>query len=227
MKKFTAAILCAVLMFTVGGIAFGWGLDSIKSIVPGAGNGGLTKSDIDAYLNLSKKADDLQQSSIDNLATIMVNKETLAEIERRKKATQSILDPKEKEAAMTRIMVDEEAALKKASDAKDAQEKMGKLDENQKRLAGVATSNLFLSALTNKASLDLATGIVKKAQSNPASAVAYATELPKIKDAVVGLPGKIDKTYTLVNKLISLNKANNIEVVLPKSASDKPQEIPI
>jgi hypothetical protein len=212
-------------MFTVGGIAFGWGLDSIKAVATGGGSGGLSQSDVDAYLNLSKKADDLQQSSIDKLSSILLNKETLAEIERRKKAAQSIMDPKEKEAALANIMVDEEASLRKAADAKDTQQKIAKLDENQKKLAGAATSNLFLSALTNKASLDVATGIVQKAQSNPASAVAYATQLPRIKDAVVSLPGKIDKTYTLTNKLISLNKTNNIEVVMPKSASDKPKDV--
>jgi len=221
MKKVVVAILCAVQMFAFGGFVYGWGLDSIK---PAAlGGGGVTKADVDNYFSLSNKADDLQQGSVDSLSKMLLNKDTAAEIERKKKAAEAIQNPQEKQAAMKQIVEDEQAALITMNDDKASQQKLANLDEHQKKLVGAATSNLFLSALLNKSAVDVATGIVQKAQANPASAVGYATELPKIKDAVVALPGKIEKTYTLANQLMKLAKANNIEVAMPKTASDKPQ----
>jgi hypothetical protein len=227
MKNWTVAILSAALMITFGGMAYGGMFDAVKSAVSGGGGGGLKKTDVDTYFKLSKKADGLQQGSIDKLAGMLLNKETVAQIERKNKAAQSIQDPKEREAALNKVMIEKEAAVEQAANSKEANQKLAQLDVHHKKLAGEAICNLFLSALTNKSACDVATGIVQKAKASPTSAVAYATELPKIKDAVVSLPGKIEKTYTLGNQLVTLAKANNVEITIPKSASDKPQEVDI
>jgi hypothetical protein len=227
MKKMMVVISCMMLTFVFGGLANAGMFDSIKSVVPGGGSGGVTQTDIDAYFKLSNKADDLHQGSIDNLGTMLLNKDAKAEIDRKKNALTSIQDPKEKEAAMNQIKEDQQAEIEKQLNSKDSESKLAKLDDHQKKLAGAAISNLFLSALVNKSAVDVATGIVQKAQANPVSAAGYATQLPKIKDAVVSLPGKIEKTYTLGNHLVKLAKTSNIDITIPKTASDLPQEVPI
>ena len=223
MIKMKVVIFCAMQMLAFGGLAYGWGLDALKPST--STGGGVTKTDIDSYFNLSKKADDLQNGSINSLAKMLLNKESSAEIDRKMAAAKAIQDPKEREATMNKISADTQATIVKAANDKVAQQNLKNLSDDQKKQASGAISNLFLSALGNKSAVDVATGIVKKAQASPTSALSYANEMPKIKDGVAALPGKIEKTYTLANQLLKLAKNNKIEVTIPQSASDKPQEV--
>ena len=125
---------------------------------------------------------------------------------------------------MQKLHADEEASLEQAANGSDAEAKLAKLDDHQKKLAGAAISNLFLSVLVNKSALETAKGIVQKVKASPTAAAGYATELPRINDAVVSLPGKVEKTFTLANQLGKLAKTGKIEYTMPKSASDKPVE---
>ena len=224
MKKIILAMVL-ILIIAVSTTGYAGMFDSIKSAIPGTGGSGLSRGDIDAYFQLSKKADDLHQASIDSLSQMLVNKDAADQIDRKMKAAQATQDPKEKEAAMKQVLTEKEALLEQQLNSKDSEEKLAKLDANQKKLAGAAISNLFLSVLINKSAVDVAKGIVQKAQANPSAAVGYTTELPRIKDAVVVLPGKIEKTYTLGNQLLKLAKTGNIEVTMPQSATDKPVEV--
>lgn len=150
MKKISVVFFCALQMFAFGGLVYGWGLDSVKTAALGGGSGGVTKADVTNYFNLSKKADDLQQSSIESLGKMLLNKETKAGIERKKKAAEAIQDPKERQAAMNQVIVDEQAELAKIQDDKASEQKVANLDENQKKLVGSATSNLFLFSVSKQ-----------------------------------------------------------------------------
>jgi ABC-type antimicrobial peptide transport system permease subunit len=200
--------------------------DAIKSIAP-EGATGISKQDIQLFFDFSKKADDLQQSSVDKLASMLLNKEESEKIERELKAAQAVQDPKEKEAAIAKVHRDKANTVEQAAKSKMGELKMASLDNNQKKLAGAAISNLFLSTLANKSALETAQGVLQKLKSSPAAAVSYATELPRIKDAVVALPGKIEKLFSIANHLVKLAKSNNIAVTIPKSASEKAQEVDI
>lgn len=225
MKKKTMVFMCAALIAGSGG-AYGFGFDALKAAVPGGGGAGsVSKTDIDSFLNLSKKADELQNGAVQALAKMLLNKDDSAAIDRKVAAAKAIQNPQERESALTKVLADTQAEVEKAANDKAAEQKLKNLSSDQKKQAKGAVYNLFLSALGNKSAVDVATGIVKKAQSNPASVLTFAKEMPKIKDGAASLPGKVEKTYTLANKLVKLAQTSKIEVTIPKSASDAAQEI--
>lgn len=224
MKKIAVVAMC-LTMSVSGSLVYGGMFDSIKSAATGGGSGGVAKTDIDSYFTLSQKADDLQQGSIDALSKILLNKEDVAKIERSMEAAKAITDPKEREAAINKVKEDSQAACEKAANEKESQKKLAALSDDQKKQAGGAISNLFLAVLNNKTAVDVAKNIAQKAQSNPVSVASFSSEMPKIKDGATNLPGKIEKTYTLATQLVKIAKDNKIEVPMPKSASDKAQEV--
>jgi vacuolar-type H+-ATPase subunit I/STV1 len=203
--------------------------DAIKGAAPGgkAGSTGsaLSRQEIDAFFDLSKQADNLLQRSVNSLSRILLNKDEIDRLDRQRQEVEGIKDPKEREAAVTKVNEDRRATVAKAAESKEAQEKVGKLDDKQKKLAVDSIYNLILSGLKNKACVQLASGISQKAQANPMSAANYSTELPRIKDAAVLLPDKAEKTFALGNNLVKLAKSGNIEPVLPKSDLEPAKEV--
>lgn len=228
MKKWTATLVSAAVITLSGSLVYGFGLPSTKMAMPGGGGGaGISKADIDSFLTLSTKADSLQNAAIQALGKILLNRDAVDAIDRKVAAAKAVQNPQESESALKQVMADAGAEIEKAANDKDAAGKLKNLSNDQKKQAGSALHNLFLSALTNKAAVNVATGIVKTAQANPMAAASYATQLPKVKDGLASLPGKVDKTYTLGNKLVQLAKANNIEVSMPTSEKAPAQEIDV
>lgn len=225
MRMKTLVVFCILQVVVFCGMAFGWGLDSVKSASSGGGSGSLTKADIDSYFALSKKADDLKDGSINALDKILRNQDDVAKTERDLSAANEIKDPKEKEAAVNKVKADQQASIEKAANDKNAQQKLASLSKDQKKQASASISNLFLAALTSKSAVEVAKGVVQKAQASPVSAAGFATEIPKIKDGLSAIPTKIEKMYTLANQLMKVAKGSSVEVTIPKSAADKPQEI--
>lgn len=233
MKRLLIGTMISVTVLIMSGFVYAGIMDSVKgstksvtSAVPGVG-GGLSGGDIETVFRLSKSADDLEQRSIECLNKMLLNKESIEKIDREKKAAQGIKNPKEKEAALIKVRRDQAALLEQETNNKQVGAKIAQLDEKQKKNAGAAIYNFFLSGLMNASAVAAGKGVVNNATSNPAAAATYATQIPRIKDLVASLPVKVEKNYTLSNKLMKLFKTSNVAITMPKSASDKPKPIAI
>lgn len=227
MKKLTMAAVLATMIVTCSGISFAGMFDALTGSPATGESKGLSKALFDNYFGLSKKADDLQQGSLDKLSKMLLNKDDSEKFDRRNKEINAIKDPKEQESAKAKFLEDSQAAIAKVDESKATETKLKSLSADQKKLVGASISNLLLSALVNKSAVDVATGIVQKSQANPASAISFANDLSKIKEAVATLPGKIEMTTSLGNKLVKLASTNKIEVAIPKTATQEPQDVPM
>ncbi|HOF57626.1 MAG TPA: hypothetical protein PLA81_01060 [Syntrophorhabdaceae bacterium] len=205
------------------GIVFGGPFDMMKS--KGGGGGTVSRGDLDNLYKYVADADKLLQDSINISSKILLNKDELQQIEMKQKNIAGIQDPKERESETRKIQEDTIAMTLKASEDADATKKIGNLDEKQKVLYGKSIYNLLLAGLKDKDAVAQANQMMQKIQGNPTAAASFASDVTKLKDIVSTLPSQVKKIVSLGDSLRKIAKSNKIEVAVPNSASDKPQDI--
>jgi hypothetical protein len=216
-------------MLYASGTAQAGFMDAIKSGAPAksapAAGSALAKSDFDGLFKLADDADGLLGKSVNNLVQMVCNKDVADELNRKMKAAEEIKDPKEREAAISKVKEEQSAALLAASEKQETTEKLTQLNGEQKKLAANSMYNFILGGLMDKSAIELANGIVSKVQANPKAVLSYKDSVSRTKDLATSLPPQVSKIVQIGDNLIKLAKTSKIEVVVPKTATDAPKEV--
>lgn len=229
MKKIWSVVFLVAAMATVGQAQAGF-MDKLKSVTSvGASSvtegGGLSGQDFEVINSLFKEADGLLQNSLANLVEMVCNKEVTAELKRQMQAAQEIKDPKEREAAISKVKEDQAAALLAASENQETAGKLSELSGEQKKLASDSLYNLVLAGLKDKTVIELSNGVASKVQANPSGAISYSKEIARMKDIASTLPSQISKLFQISDNMIKLAGTGKIEVVVPQTSTDPAKEV--
>jgi len=207
-------------------------MDAVKSVAPvggaaAAAGGSLSSQDFESINKLFTEADGLLQNSVNSLVQMVCNKDVAEELSRKMQAAQETKDPKEREAAIKQVREDQAAALLAASENKETAGKLSQLSGEQKKLAADSLYNFVLAGLKDKTVVELANGVVSKVQANPSAAMSYSKEISQTKDIAATLPSQVSKIVQVGDNLVTLAKTSNIEIVVPKTATDPAKEVAI
>ncbi len=203
--------------------AFGGPFDKIGLKSPGASSS-VSRNDLDKLYGLLSEADILLQNSLWATFRMLANKDEIQEMEAKLKAIENIPDPKERDAKRQEFREDLKAKVETALMRQETQKKVAEMSKEQRQLFANAIFNILLAGLMDKEAVEKAQQLSKAIQGNPTYAASFANDLGKIKDICTTLPPQIDKTVRIGNNLAKCAQSNKIEVALPKSAADKPQE---
>ncbi len=140
------------------------------------------------------------------------------------KAAETISDPKEKEAAVSKVISDEQTAIKIAAESKETEAKLKKADAKTKQLVAAGGFNFMLSGLKYKDTLASAKDMVSSLSSNPTSAMKYASELGQLKDMVATLPDSVTSMASVGGKLVDLFKKGGVKFTPPVDSKQAPKE---
>lgn len=231
MKKISVLVMLFAALVIVGQVHAGL-MDKMKTSLPGnastPGEGGELKSqDFEAVHNLFLEADGLLQNSVANLVEMVCNKDVTNELNRKMQSAREIKDPKEREAAISKVKEGQKVALLEASENQETAGKLSQLSEKQKTLASDSLYNFVLAGLKDKTVVELANGIVSKVQANPSVAISYSKDISRTKDIATTLPSQVSKIVQVGGNLIKLAKTSKIKVVVPQTSSDPAREVAI
>jgi hypothetical protein len=213
--KTKSFLVMALMVLTGYGSAGAFGL-------PGLTKGGSAPAgDPDAFLAKAQVSEKLVNSSADSLFKLVASKEEQAKVEALQKKLAETTDAKEKNAVVQQIRESEAAVISKAAANKGLEEEARKWDEQKKKLA---TASLFNLALGAKQAADLVPqgqNLAKSLQSNPL----LIAKAGALLDAVKALSGIGTGTTKVLTTLPSVFTSAKIDVKLPTSSADKPQEV--
>lgn len=228
MKKNWAVGLFIAALVIVGQAQAG-PFDKLKPAVPAAGGGQgaggtLSGQDFEVINTLFTEADGLLQNSVSNLVEMVCNKDVADELKRKMQAAQEIKDPKEREAAISKVKEDQTAALLAASENQETAGKLSQLSGEQKKLATASLFNFVLAGLKDKTVVEFANGVVSKVQANPSAAMSYSKDISRTKDIAATLPSQITKIVQIGDNMIKLAQTGQIEIVVPKTSTEPAKE---
>lgn len=228
MKKNWAVGLFIAALVIVGQAQAG-PFDKLKPAVPAAGGGQgaggtLSGQDFEVINTLFTEADGLLQNSVSNLVEMVCNKDVADELKRKMQAAQEIKDPKEREAAISKVKEDQTAALLAASENQETAGKLSQLSGEQKKLATASLFNFVLAGLKDKTVVEFANGVVSKEQANPSAAMSYSKDISRTKDIAATLPSQITKIVQIGDNMIKLAQTGQIEIVVPKTSTEPAKE---
>jgi hypothetical protein len=199
--------------------------DMIKTKGGDKAGGSVSRGDIDNIYRLVTEADGLLLKSLKFASRMLLNKEENDEFESKQKAAESKSDPKEREAEQRQVIADQTRRLQEELEKQETAQKTESLSSEQKVLFGKAIYNVILAGLKDKDAVDQSQKLLQKIQGNPMAATSFLSDIPKIKDIVTTLPAQVVKTVSLGSNLTKLAQKSKIEVTIPKSASEAPEEV--
>lgn len=198
------------------------------SVVSAVGGGSTAKAvdgnALDSTIQNYVTAKALLQKSSEALSKAILSKEESGKFESALKAAESISDPKEKDAAISKAVSDVQTALKAATESKQTVEQIKKADKKTREQLAVGGFNFMLSGLKYKDTLASAKDMVSSLSSNPTAAMQYASQLEQLKDMVTTLPESVTSIATIGSKLVDLYKAGKVNFTAPTSSSQAPKE---
>lgn len=220
----TSVILAASLNAGMFGDLAGAAMGTI-----GGGDASSTVSgnDVQAVLTNFQQAEMGLNNSVDMINKALGDKKQLAEWEEKEKSINAMPASSEKDAATKKLNEDQMSYATKISESKDVQDKAKKLSSEQKKKVGISIGNLLLVALKDAEALTRAKGLVGSISSNPAVAMKFATDLPKLKDVVTTVPSQLSSLATLTSGYVGMAKSAGISVTQPKSADEPLKEVEI
>lgn len=231
MKKIWSVGIFVVTVVISGQAQAGF-MDKVKSIAPaeasapGTGNA-ISGQDFEVINKLFTEADGLLHNALTNLIEMVCNKDVAAELRRQMQAAQEIKDPKEREAAISKVKEDQTSALLAASENQETEGKLSQLSKEQKKLASDSLYNFVLAGLKDKAVVELANGVASKVKANPSAAISFSKDISRTKDIAATLPSQITKIVQISDNMFKLAKTGQIKVVVPKASSDPAKEVAI
>lgn len=231
MKKMFYQVIIGVVCCTVlaSGPAFAFGVGGLKGLAGGSTPAASTLSgqDFEAMFKLFTEADDLLQKSVNSLVKMVGNKEVIEELDRKMAAAKEIKDPKEREAAITKVREAQVAALQAASEQQATTERLAALSADQKKLAADSAYNFMLAGLKDMTVVEAANGIISKVSANPTAAMSFSGDISRTKDIAATLPPQATKISQIGSNLIKMMKSGEIEVAAPKSATEPAKDVNI
>jgi hypothetical protein len=156
---------------------------------------------------------------------MVCNKDVAAELKRQMQAAQEIKDPKEREAAISKVKENQKAELLAASENQETVGKLSQLSGEQKKLASASLYNFALAGLKDKTVIELANGVISKVQANPSAAMSYSKDISRTKDIATTLPSQVTKIVQISDNMIKLARTGQIEIVVPKTSTDPAKEV--
>ena len=183
--------------------------------------------DVDALFAYTSSADATFKKSIDALFFVLGTEEDRVKIELELKAANEIQDPQEKESKMNEIAIEKEAAVKKAVNQADCQNRCRALDSRKKALYAHAVYNVFLSGIYNFYAVQQGKILVQKCSSNPVSCSVIALKLDRVANIVMTVPNQIANITNFAGALVKIGSAADIEIQKPSSEKEQPKEVDI
>jgi succinate dehydrogenase/fumarate reductase flavoprotein subunit len=177
---------------------------------------------LDATIKNYSSARTLLQKSSDILASALLSKEDAAKFSDALKVAEATTDPKEREAAINKVVSDEQTAIKAAAESKDTQAKLKNADAKTKQLVSSGGFNFLLSGLKYKDTLTAAKDMVSSLSSNPTAAMKYSSQLGQLKDMVSTLPDSVSSIASIGGKLVDLFKTAGVKFT-PPTDSKQPE----
>jgi hypothetical protein len=171
----------------------------------------------DAYLAKAKATEDLVNKSAEHLFGLVASKEEQAKHEEKRKKLAATADPKEQKTIIQEIFVSQTAAINEAANSKDLTEKAKDWDDKKKAQGAASLFNLALGALLGKDLVPEGQNMAKSLQSNPMMLTKAATILESVKT----LGGIVTGAGKVVIALPPVFSAAKIDVVLPKTSTEK------
>jgi hypothetical protein len=211
-------LLSAVLSASLTAGMFG----GLGDAVMGGGNSApsVSANDVSGVISTFQQAEKGLNTSIDLINSALGDKKQIAEWEAKEKTINAMPEGAEKDAKYKELNQAQEAYAKKIVESKDISEKAKNLSSEQKKKVGVSIGNLLLVTLKDKQALDQSKNLVSSISSNPASAMKFASDLPKLKDIVSTVPTQLSSLGTLTSGLASIAKSAGISYETPKSADE-------
>jgi hypothetical protein len=190
------------------------------AVAPAALGGGSSAKEVsgdalDATLKNYASARALSQASLKSLTDALLSKEDAAKFSDAMKAAEATTDPKERDAAISKVVSDQQTAIKAAAELKTTGENLKKADAKTKKHAMEGGFNLLLSGLKYKDALVSAKDMVSSLSSNPTAAMKYASQLGQLKDMVTALPDGVSSIASIGGKLIDLFKTAGVKFTPP------------
>jgi hypothetical protein len=208
-----AASLNAGMFGDVAGAAMGGGKASSS----------VSASDIDAVLGKAKQAEQLLLASIGNISSAILSKEDVAKYETALAEANKISDPKERQAAINKIIDAQDTLIAKAADDKSVQEGLKKASADKKEALANAGFNFLLAGKKDGEALLGVNSTISSLTSNPSAAMHFGPQLASLKDLAVSLPTQGSSVVQIGGKLYDLMKAGGIQGTLPQSGNDAPK----
>lgn len=215
MKKI---LLSAVLSASLSAGMFGGLSDAVMG--GGSSSPSVSANDVSAVIATFQQAEKGLNTSVDLINSALGDKKQIAEWEEKEKSINAMPEGAEKDAKYKALNADQESYAKKIIESKDITEKAKNLSSDQKKKVGVSIGNLLLVTLKDKQALDQGKNLVSSISSNPASAMKFASDIPKLKDIFSTVPAQLSSLGTLTSGLASMAKSAGISYETPKSASE-------
>lgn len=181
----------------------------------------VTANDISGVVKTFQEAEAGLNNSVDLINQALGDKDKLAEWAQKEKTIKKMPESSEKDAAIKALNEDQLSYATKLAESEGLSEKAKKLNAKQKEKVGTAIGNLLLVVLKDQQALSQGKNVISSLTTNPALAVQFASDLPKIKDVIVTIPTQLSSLGTLSSGLISMAKEADINVKQPASADEK------
>jgi len=189
--------------------------------LPSVGGGGSGGADIDGFLRSAEQARHLTRISAVALLESVASHDAAVKIEDEQKAADAVTDPKEKEAALTKVSDDASAQLATIDYDAKAKELEATATAEQRRHLAVSIFNLALGILKDKDAVVQAQAITQSASRNPMMMATQAPKLMRVKDAASAIGGQMGNLGTIATGLPKLMSAAKLQA-LPASSADQP-----
>lgn len=179
---------------------------------------------IDQFLVTTEQARELTRRASVLLLKAVANHEDWVKIDEEQKAADAVTDPKEREAALSKVQADANAQLASVDFDAKAKEMEGHISEEQRKELAAAVFNLALGILKDKDVVLQGTAITESTVKNPILLATQGPKLIKVKDAVGAIGGQMGNLGKIAVGLPKLMSAAKIQA-LPTSSADKPQAV--
>jgi len=189
----------------------------LPTISAGGGGG----ADIDGFLISTEQARHLTRVSAVALLESVASHDEAVRIEEEQKAADGVTDPKEREAALTKVSDDASAQLATIDYDAKAKEFDAKATAAQRHHLAVSIFNLALGILKDKDAAVQAHAITQSASRNPMMMATQAPKLMRVRDAVSAIAGQMGNLGTIANGLPKLMSVAKLQA-LPASSTDQP-----
>jgi len=209
-----ALVVLGVASYAPQAMSFGFG-----NLMGGSSSASSNAGNPDTFMKTAASAGILMNESLAHLTHALVSKNESAKIDADRKAANAITDPKEKEAALTKVNESETAAINEATHNTDLKAQIKKMDSDKRAELGASAFNFSLALLQDKSLSDQATGLMSSMSSNPMQ----ATKLGDIKGTVSSLSTQISSGSKIAGKMPDIFSA--VSVKAPVSSTDKPMTI--
>jgi len=224
MMKKLMVVSMSMMLGLAASHALAFGLPKI----PGAGmlgavTGGGTAVDVDGFMAKAALTNQLFKDSRAQLASMMGNKEQVAELQALQDTLKNTSDPKEKEALTQKIQtISEEVMAAGKADQDVVAARLAAASDESKAKAKAAAANFALAALQATELAPAGQSALSSLTSNPMQAAKLATKIGSIKTLITDIKGIVGNSTMALTELPSIMSKAKIPVAMPTSAKDAP-----